>query len=146
MMAAAASRAQAAAAVSPHGAAGSGSAFGSRRAAVATKADTRDEYGIIDDAGETHVLEHFELESGRRLYRVRTQENACFLGLRLPAARAHDFTAWVPAKLGHGTACRCTLRRVGAAQVPIRYRTWGSLNETKDNVLVICHALTGNGA
>jgi homoserine O-acetyltransferase len=30
--------------------------------------------------------------------------------------------------------------------VQLRYRTWGKLNDTKDNVLVVCHALTGNAA
>lgn len=28
--------------------------------------------------------------------------------------------------------------------VPVAYKTWGSLNETKDNVMVICHAFTGS--
>ena len=28
--------------------------------------------------------------------------------------------------------------------VPIGYKTWGRLNETRDNCLVICHALTGS--
>lgn len=28
--------------------------------------------------------------------------------------------------------------------IPIAYKTWGNLNETGDNVLVICHALTGS--
>ncbi len=28
--------------------------------------------------------------------------------------------------------------------VPIGYKTWGKLNEAKDNCLVICHALTGS--
>lgn len=28
--------------------------------------------------------------------------------------------------------------------VPIAYKTWGKLNETKDNVMIICHAFTGN--
>ena len=31
-------------------------------------------------------------------------------------------------------------------RLPIRFKTWGTLNDTRDNVLVICHALTGNGA
>ena len=30
--------------------------------------------------------------------------------------------------------------------VQLRYRTWGEMNEEKDNVLVVCHALTGNAA
>ncbi len=28
--------------------------------------------------------------------------------------------------------------------VEVRYNTFGRLNEAKDNVLVVCHALTGN--
>lgn len=28
--------------------------------------------------------------------------------------------------------------------VPIAYKTWGKLNETKDNVMIICHAFTGS--
>jgi homoserine O-acetyltransferase len=28
--------------------------------------------------------------------------------------------------------------------VPVAYSTWGSLNETSDNVLIVCHALTGS--
>ena len=30
--------------------------------------------------------------------------------------------------------------------VQLRYRTWGTLNEARDNCLVVCHALTGNAA
>merc|ERR1719334_536894 len=29
-------------------------------------------------------------------------------------------------------------------EVRVRYKTWGKLNEAKDNVMVIAHALTGN--
>jgi len=28
--------------------------------------------------------------------------------------------------------------------IPVAYKTWGKLNEQADNVLVICHALTGS--
>ncbi|KAH7884151.1 Alpha/Beta hydrolase protein [Phlebopus sp. FC_14] len=28
--------------------------------------------------------------------------------------------------------------------VPVAYKTWGRLNETKDNVMIICHAFTGS--
>ena len=28
--------------------------------------------------------------------------------------------------------------------VPIAYKTWGELNEEKDNVMIICHAFTGS--
>jgi homoserine O-acetyltransferase len=30
--------------------------------------------------------------------------------------------------------------------VQLRYRTWGKMNAARDNVLVVCHALTGNAA
>ena len=28
--------------------------------------------------------------------------------------------------------------------VPVAYKTWGKLNEARDNVLVLCHALSGS--
>ena len=28
--------------------------------------------------------------------------------------------------------------------VPVAYKTWGKLNSAKDNVMIICHALTGS--
>ena len=29
-------------------------------------------------------------------------------------------------------------------KVPVAYKTWGKLNENKDNVMIICHALSGS--
>ena len=28
--------------------------------------------------------------------------------------------------------------------VPVAYKTWGTLNKTRDNVMIICHAFTGS--
>jgi homoserine O-acetyltransferase len=30
------------------------------------------------------------------------------------------------------------------SQVPVAYKTWGVLNEGRDNVMIICHAFTGS--
>ena len=35
--------------------------------------------------------------------------------------------------------CGETLR-----EVPVAYKTWGELNEKRDNVMIICHAFTGS--
>lgn len=35
--------------------------------------------------------------------------------------------------------CGRTLR-----EVPVAYKTWGKLNATRDNVMIICHAFTGS--
>ena len=59
----------------------------------------KDEYGTMDDSGETFVVDQFVLESG-----------------------------------------------VVLPQAQLRYQTYGSLNEACDNVVVVCHALTGNAS
>jgi len=28
--------------------------------------------------------------------------------------------------------------------VPVAYKTWGKLNERRDNVMIVCHAFTGS--
>ena len=28
--------------------------------------------------------------------------------------------------------------------VPVAYKTWGKLNDARDNVMIICHAFTGS--
>ena len=30
--------------------------------------------------------------------------------------------------------------------VPVAYKTWGQLNDSRDNVMLICHAFTGSSA
>jgi len=56
-----------------------------------------DEYGEMDDSGDTFVVNNFDLEGGARL-----------------------------------------------ADAQVRYNTFGELNSARDNVIVVCHALTGN--
>ena len=59
-----------------------------------------------------------------------------------------------PVDLGEAeTQARHAAHRYSAAaagvtlhDVQLRYRTWGELNAERDNVLVVCHALTGNAA
>jgi homoserine O-acetyltransferase/O-succinyltransferase len=59
----------------------------------------KDEYGQMDDSGETYLHGDFTLENGQVLQ-----------------------------------------------QAQLRYQTYGRLNEARDNVLVVCHALTGNAS
>lgn len=66
---------------------------------LATQSEMKDEYGAMDDSGDTFALEDYQLESGQVL-----------------------------------------------AQAQLRYRTYGQLNAAADNVVVVCHALTGNAS
>jgi len=66
---------------------------------VTVDIDEEDEYGNIDEDGETFIAESHTLESGKVL-----------------------------------------------VQVPIRYKTFGTLNDTATNCMVVCHALTGNAS
>ena len=59
----------------------------------------KDEYGAMDDSGDTFLVENFGLENGHTL-----------------------------------------------PQAQLRYQTYGTLNEQRNNVLVVCHALTGNAS
>ena len=86
--------------------------------------DMRDEYGDMDDdLGETCVVDKFELESGHMMSKVgdRRWPGCCALGRADAAGASPD-------------------------QVQVRYMRWGELNAARDNALVVCHALTGNGA
>lgn len=42
------------------------------------------------------------------------------------------------------TLSRCLLPSAVLKEVMVRYNTFGQLNKNRDNVLVVCHALTGN--
>jgi homoserine O-acetyltransferase/O-succinyltransferase len=71
-------------------------------AAAATSLTTstmKDEYDVMDDAGDTFTVQNYPLENGQVL----------------PVAE-------------------------------LRYQTYGQLNKQRDNVLVVCHALTGNAS
>jgi homoserine acetyltransferase len=61
--------------------------------------EMKDEYGVMDDSGDSYRVDHYVLENGSVL-----------------------------------------------PQATLRYQTYGSLNDNKTNVLLICHALTGNAS
>jgi homoserine O-acetyltransferase/O-succinyltransferase len=68
-------------------------------ATTTTTSTMKDEYDVMDDAGDTFTVQHYPLENGQVL----------------PVAE-------------------------------LRYQTYGQLNDQRDNVLVVCHALTGNAS
>jgi homoserine O-acetyltransferase/O-succinyltransferase len=59
-------------------------------------------------------------------------------------ASSQNYTSRIP---GQETLILPSLELESGAvleQAPIAYKTWGRLNERKDNVMVICHAFTGS--
>lgn len=59
-------------------------------------------------------------------------------------ASSQDYTSRIP---GQKTLVLPSFELESGAvleKVPIAYKTWGRLNERKDNVMIICHAFTGS--
>jgi homoserine O-acetyltransferase len=61
-----------------------------------------------------------------------------------PSASVNPFAALVPAQKIAVLSSFTLESGVELRQVEVGYRTWGKLNGACDNVMVICHALTGS--
>lgn len=114
----------------------------------------KDEYGNMDASGETYVADQFTTEHGcvrvsllacvsvrvggvsTRCVRACTQA-AC---TRVSQPAINQSPPYLPQHFMHPPRTRSVTMR----QVEVRYNTFGQLNAAKDNVLVVCHALTGN--
>lgn len=63
---------------------------------------------------------------------------------RVNGQEENPFTAYVPGQKYVRIPAFLLESGVALADFPVAYQTWGKLNDTRDNVMVICHALTGN--
>lgn len=60
------------------------------------------------------------------------------------ASAPPKYQSLIPAQNIHTLATFTLESGVVLEDVPIAYKTWGKLNDTRDNVMVICHAFTGS--
>ncbi|SCZ90657.1 BZ3500_MvSof-1268-A1-R1_Chr1-3g02130 [Microbotryum saponariae] len=61
-----------------------------------------------------------------------------------PAAASNRFAALIPSQSIAVVSSFTLESGVTLEQVPVGFRTWGKLNAEKDNVMILCHALTGS--
>jgi hypothetical protein len=73
---------------------------------------------------------------------------SCNIGEYLRCRKAHARERGGPsAREGKWVICeRPASAHTTRMRVQVRFKTWGSLNAARDNVLVVCHALTGNSS
>jgi hypothetical protein len=90
---------------------------------MSSRANLPDEYGKLDCSGDTYVSKKFVLECGAILEEAHVRPLLYYIIL-------------------YYIIYRCVYYYYFLFQV--RYNTFGVLNSERDNVLVVCHALTGN--
>ena len=91
----------------------------------------KDEYGNMDSSGETFVAKNFVLESGQVLKEAHVRW--------LPPSGP-----WFTVSPPSGFDVRSVVVHPSPSAPQARYSSFGTLNAAKDNLLVVCHALTGN--